>query len=197
MLRAGLVDSAELQAAESARQLISEALEEWKVEQRRTNRTPQHTGKTVQQIERLCSLANWEKLVDMNADSMQIALDDIRAHGGKAPKGEVRRASARTVQAYVRAGKGFTRWCIRNGKLVADPLTNVGAPNPQSDRKHVRRAMTRGEWQALREYLCKETEPRRGVEPEQRAMLYELLILTGYRKEEFRQLRVSSLQTVA
>lgn len=196
-IRAGLVDADSIQKAEASKQPIIDAVEEWKADQGRKGRTEKHIHETATQIEKLATLAGWERLIEIEEGTLQLALDGIRSHGGKAPKGEVRRASARTIQAYVRAIKGFTRWCIRTERMSRDPLVNVTAPDPQKDRKHVRRAMTKQEWRELQQYLQQHAGTLNGISPEHRSMLYELLIMTGYRKEEFRQLRVSSLQEVA
>lgn len=40
--------------------------------------------------------------------------------------------SARTIQAFVRAVKGFGRWLHSRGKVAANPLASLVAPNPES-----------------------------------------------------------------
>jgi integrase len=100
--------------------------------------------------------------------------------------------SARTVQSYVVAAKSFTRWCVETGRLLADPLLRVKSPTPSKDRRYIRRAITREEWTRLR--AATESGPaRRGMTGTERALLYELALVTGLRAKEITGLTRSTV----
>lgn len=56
-----------------------------------------------------------------------------------------RRMSIETSNSYLRAAKGFTRWCWRSGKTSDDPLASLAKLNAETDRRHVRRSLTADE----------------------------------------------------
>lgn len=99
--------------------------------------------------------------------------------------------SARTVQSYITAMKGFTAWCKLHNRLVYDPLVTVSSPTPTKDRRYVRRALTREEWS----WICRilpGSRPKRHLTGPERLALYELALVTGLRAKEIRSLRRSS-----
>lgn len=104
---------------------------------------------------------------------------------------KIENLSARTVQSYVVAVKGFTAWCKLHNRLVSDPFASASAPTPAKDRRYVRRALTREEWA----WLCRilpDSRPKRLLAGSDRLALYELALVTGLRAKEIKSLRRSS-----
>lgn len=56
-----------------------------------------------------------------------IASDDVTAVRVKLKH---TKRSPRTIQKYIRAIKGFTRWLATTDKIAKDPLTSIKAPTP-------------------------------------------------------------------
>jgi integrase len=99
--------------------------------------------------------------------------------------------SARTIQSYLVAFRGFTGWCCETNRLSRDPLSNLRAPSPARDRRYERRALTHTEWQWLYRATIAGTT-RRGLNGKARSLLYELSLVTGLRSKEIGTLRRSS-----
>ena len=95
--------------------------------------------------------------------------------------------SARTVQAYLAAIKGFTRWMAKHGKLSTDPLASVIKPAPNSDRRRKRRMLLPAEWPWIRSTTLT-GGTRYDLVPEERVLLYAVAIQTGLRSNELRSL---------
>lgn len=100
---------------------------------------------------------------------------------------EKEKLAARTLQSYIVAIKGFVGWCVRSGRMMADPLGNVTAPSPAKDRRYVRRALSHEEWRLLRAAAIN-GPVLRCIPGEERVLLYELAIVTGLRAKEIRSL---------
>jgi integrase len=100
--------------------------------------------------------------------------------------------SARTLQSYIVALKAFSSWCVASGRLLADPFARVRSPSPSKDRRYTRRALTREEWLRLRS-AAENGPPRRRIPGIDRALLYELALVTGLRAKEIDGLTRSTL----
>jgi hypothetical protein len=100
--------------------------------------------------------------------------------------------SARTVQSYIVAVKAFSSWCVESGRLLADPFGRVRSPSPSKDRRYTRRALTREEWLRLRS-AAENGPTRRRITGSERALLYELALVTGLRAKEIDGLTRSSV----
>jgi site-specific recombinase XerD len=138
-------------------------------------------------IQRVLALARAETIADLTSHTAQMAIGDIR-QGDDQHKA----MSIQTATHYLRAAKQFTRWMKRDGRVASDPLADMGAVgNPETDRKHVRRAMSDDELDRL--IQAAETGPAvrkmRGVD---RAMMYQLAAGTGFRANEVRSLTPES-----
>ena len=95
--------------------------------------------------------------------------------------------SARTVQANIGTFKHFTSWLSKTGRLPKDPLASVVAPNPDKDRRELRRMLLPDEWQ----WLVRGTlaAGKHGcMEPHARLLLYRTCIQTGLRSNEIASL---------
>lgn len=100
--------------------------------------------------------------------------------------------SARTIQAYLTAIKGFARWLAIHQKLPRDPLASVKKPSPQADRRHERRILLPAEWPWLKAATLA-GPVRFGMSPAERQLLYHTAIVTGLRAGELQSLTTASL----
>ncbi len=99
--------------------------------------------------------------------------------------------SLRSIHHYTRAIKGFSRWLWRDGRARVDALAHLTSPNPDSDRRHERRALTGEELADL--MTAAESGPVvLKVPGPDRAMLYRLAAVTGFRANELRSLTPES-----
>jgi integrase len=171
-------------AAEYARQPIKEWIDAFiaslEVHHGRNN---EHVEDTRNKIDKIVAKESIRRGPDITADA-------ITRYTTNRQKAE--NLSARTIQSYIVAIKAFTIWCVQTGRLLSDPIAIVKAPSPVKDRRYVRRALTREEWVLLR--AAAETGPEiRKIPGPERALLYELALVTGLRAEEINGLKRSSV----
>src|SRR5262249_51535720 len=144
-------------------------------------RTQAHADLVKARCLRVIELAGLRRISDVTLSAVQSALKLIR--DGDKDKG----ASLRTIRHYTRQFKGFSRWLWRDSRVREDALAHLTSLNPDSDRRHERRALTPDE-------LCRliEAAERGGVlfhlTGLDRAMLYRVAALTGFRRNELRSL---------
>ena len=110
-------------------------------------------------------------------------LDRIQAENAirsfAAPTGKL--ISLRSQGHYITAIKSFSKWLTNlRGALARDPFAGIRKPNPERDRKKVRRYLTQEEWKWL------------SLTPN--ATLYATAIQTGLRANELRALTVANLR---
>ncbi len=137
----------------------------------------EHAEKTQSHIEAIAKHGSIETLNDISADRVNRFTAELRS----------KKRSSRTIASYIQSIKGLTRWAVRNGKLLSDPLSTVRKPSVEDDRKLTRRFMTVEEWHWL-DSATRQGEFRFGMTGQERAILYALAIQTGLRSNECRSL---------
>jgi integrase len=124
---------------------------------------------------------------------------------------------ARTRNAYREAVVAFGNWCVRDGRLLANPFEGIPKANQRADARRPRRALTEAEVgelldAALRRPLIDAMTIRRGprkgeqgceLRPEslrryellgvERMLIYKTLALTGLRKGELASITVGQV----
>lgn len=177
----GVGQQREALLVQKASRPIAEALESYRLDMAATN-GQDHIDSTIREIERAQEFCKWRSLSDIDADSFNRYLQKQRAQKRK----------NRTIQKYIQATKGFVKWAVREGWLANDVLVSVQKPNPETDRAFDRRHLTQDEVQWL--VGCTRVAGNRaGMTGAERAMLYHLAILTGFRQSEIRSLCVGNL----
>ena len=174
--REGVVDSRLDRIAKQAGLPISSHLDDFGAHQR-TRAGVDHIEKTRRFIEKICEFNNWRLLRDLDADGANRYAEHKFGEG----------RSPRTVQSHLTALTSFSRWAVRTGRLIADPLATVSKPNPESDRRVIRRFLTHEEFDWLSTITQRSIEAF-GMDGPQRALLYRTAIETGLRAGELRSL---------
>lgn len=152
----------------------------------RSRSKARHIEDTQKQIEAICLAANWVNLQDLEPTAINRFADSLRETG----------KSERTIAKYLQAIKGFTRWAVKHGRLESDPLAVITKPNPESDRRLVRRYLTHEEFYWL-DSETRQAGERFGMSGIERALLYATAIQTGLRSNELRSLTRGKLQLTA
>ncbi len=145
--------------------------------------TERHVTETSRMIARVIGDCEWSSLVDFNPEELERFIERKRAAAE-------RPWSSRTAHKYVTALRTFTRWCVSDGRLAADPLARV--KKPKATRERIRRFLLTEEWRWLRD-SCESAHVRWNMTGHARRLLYELAIQTGMRSGELRSLKRSSL----
>lgn len=90
--------------------------------------------------------------------------------------------SDQTTRHYLSAAKSFTRWAVKYGHISRDPLAAISIPKiPRNRYKRQRMALERREAQRLVEATQNSEVSHARLSGQQRALLYELALETGYR----------------
>jgi integrase len=98
-----------------------------------------------------------------------------------------------TVNHHVRAVRAFARWLWKEGRAREHLLAHLATVNPESDRRHRRRALTDEE--SARLVTAAESGPSvKGMIGPDRAMLYRVALGTGFRADELRSLMTRSFR---
>jgi integrase len=162
---------------DAAARSLEAHLADYKAHLQAAHRDPKHIRTTLRAIRAIAAAAGWVSAGDMQGDAVN----------HYAAKLKTKRASARTIQAHLQAAKSFTRWLARNDKLARDPLASVTKPNPETDRRRIRRILLPDEWPWLRSATTAGPE-RMGMQAQDRSLLYGIAIQSGLRSSELRSL---------
>ena len=161
---------------ESARTIESH-LADFEAKMKAANRDPEHVRSTLSYVRKIANSAGFSTAGDITADGVNHYAEQLTERG----------RSARTVQAYLTAITGFTKWLTKHHKLPRDPLASVCKPNPGGDRRRKRRMLLPDEWTWLEATTMK--GPKRfGVAGKERTLMYCMAIQTGLRSGELRSL---------
>jgi len=100
--------------------------------------------------------------------------------------------SKRTYNSDVQHIQQFCEWAVEQGYIAVSPLANIkGLDNPDTDKRHERRAATPEELRRLLDATLQGPE-RYGMDGHERTLLYRFAAETGLRANEIRTLTVSA-----
>jgi integrase len=182
-IRAGLSDPKAERMAREARRPIEEHIGEFITAMEVARRNVQHIAQTRSSIVRLCGLARVERLADLTPSGMAAALAKLREEG----------LATRTVQAHATAVKAFSKWAWRDGRTVDYALNALVKPSDPTDRRRVRRPLIEAELRTLIE-TTRAAPTWRGVSGVDRAMIYLIASMTGFRRDELLSLTRASFR---
>ena len=157
-------------------------------------------------LETVYTALGWQTLNDIDKTALDAYLEQERLNGGKEHKGR----GARSCNAYVVTWTAFGNWLARNGKTAINPVAGLVRFDERADRRHIRRAFTLPELQALcdaaEQRPLQERQTNRGskaeLKPETvdalqwlgrtRALAYKALAYTGLRWNELRSITIGA-----
>lgn len=175
--REGVIDVAAETVGKQSRISIEAHLVDYRAKFDAAGRSDQYIRETFNYIRAICKACNFNVAADIEVVGVQKFAQTLKEGG----------LSARTIQAHLRAIKGFTKWLAAHEKLPRDPLVTVKLPNPKSDRRLERRILLTDEWRRL-EAVAEAGGVRFGMSGEARAILYATAIQSGLRAGELRSL---------
>ncbi|MDA1055668.1 MAG: site-specific integrase, partial [Planctomycetota bacterium] len=141
-----------------------------------------HVRTTLNYVRAIADVAGFNIASDITADGVNLYAQQLRDLG----------RPVRTVEAYLTAIKGFSKWLMQHHKLPRDPLASVKKPNPKTDRRRERRMLLPEEWRWL-EATTSGSGTNYGMTGYEPVMRYRTGIETGLRSSELRSLNRSRL----
>jgi len=176
--RDGVIDAHLDAICEESQRSIESQLNDFKAKMISTNGDQKHISTTIGYIQTIANSEGWIRVADINADSVYNYAATLK---------EGKNRSARTIQAYLTAIKGFSKWLATNNKLPRDPLISVSKPNPKGDRRRERRILLHDEWVWLQS-VTRDLPDRYGMTGQSRVLLYAVAIQSGLRSAELSSL---------
>jgi integrase/recombinase XerD len=137
--REGTIDAVAERMVIHARRPIDEHIVEYRRYLEAKGNTASHIDLTIGRIEKAVADAGWTTTADVDAATLSLHIDQLRAKN-RGPS---------TINHYLRAVKGFTRWLVTNHRLAHDPLIGVKMLNTATDLRRERRALDDDELAAL------------------------------------------------
>ncbi len=176
-IRAGLIDPKDLAMRQHDARPLANHIRDWHAFMLAKESTAQHADLSRNRVTRVMELAKVDRISLMSPSKVQAALKAIRDT----------KVSLRSIHHYTRAVKAFSRWLWRDGRAREYTLAHLTSPNPETDRRRVRRALDADELRRILDAAERGPVVLKVLGPD-RAMLYRLAMATGFRANELRTL---------
>ncbi len=149
-----------------------------------------------QRAERVFREGGFRSLNDISGDKAMAAIGRLQAtvyrtnpKTNKVELSETGPAASYSKLHHLRAVKQFAKWCVVNGRMAGDPLIHLSPKNVRVENQ--RRALSTDEIEYLLSYTA--TAPSSwNIPGPERALVYELAVSTGLRRDEIKSLKRTS-----
>ena len=167
---------------------LAEHVADWVAELKQLGRDDVHVGQCAFRMGRLIEECGWATLGAITVESFlrwrQTATSTV---GTAAKKGSnVRPMAAKTRNHYLATARAFCRWAVRRKRAAAQPLAEVSPVPTAGQLRRERRSLTEEEIIRLL-----------AVVPARHQLGYRVILLTGLRRDELRQLRWGDVRQTA
>lgn len=178
-IKSGVANAGDYRRAERARISISTEIESWEAGLRSRGDSDRHISDSTKYVREAAEFANWKTVGDLDEDDLVRWLSTFKASG----------MAARSIQKRGRSLRQFATWLFSGDKTPTDLFKRVQLPNPEIDRRHVRRMLLPDEWIWLCAWLDRCDRDKFGLAPHERKQLYDFAIQTGFRSSEIRAIK--------
>jgi integrase len=180
-IRCGLSDPKAARLAAAERKPILTHLDDFNAALASKGGKPKHVRQTRLYAARVIHLAAVVSVSGLTSSAVMASLAALRSDG----------LSARTLNAHLTAVKQFARWLQRDGRCLDNPLAGLSRLPEAADRRVVRRPLEADDARRLID-ATRSAPPWRGMTGPDRAMLYLIGAVTGFRREELASLTPGS-----
>jgi integrase len=158
---------------------LAEHVAEWIAELRQLRRDDVYVGLCESRMARLIAECAWETLADISADKFIKWRETATSTVGKARKkgSNVKPMGARTQNHYLETVRAFCKWAMRRKRMANHSLADVSPVETAGQLRRQRRALTEDEIDSLL-----------GAVPPRHQLAYRVILATGLRRDELRQL---------
>lgn len=160
---------------------IEDQVKGWQDYMETSGFAPRYISNVVNIVKRCIAWCEWGTTADISKDSLVDYLKSLSAKG----------RSLDTLNHQVRAVKAFCNWMVAEKRLTENPISRFPMYNPDTDRRHKRRALTADEIQRLLAAASTGVFTK-GLTGHERYLIYRLAIETGLRWSEIRSLCIAS-----
>jgi integrase len=99
-----------------------------------------------------------------------------------------RGAGIQTANYYLREIKSFCRWLVKDWRMGDNPLVHLQGGNVRQDRRHDRRPLPLEELHLVLQAARQSSTTFRGLDGQDRVILYSVACASGFRAEELASL---------
>ncbi len=175
--REGVIDPAMEAISVQAQRTIESHLKDYENKLRAGGRSDKHIRDCLRIVRIIAEQAGFTTAGDISADGVAKYARTLQDEG----------RSDRTIKKHVQAMRAFAKWLADGHKLHRNPLAAPIATGRKVKRKRERRFILPDEWRWL-EYSLSKAPVRCGMAAEERLLLYQVALQTGYRSGELRSI---------
>jgi len=175
--RRGLIDPEQEEIVKRKKTALSEHVDAFK--RKVTANTPKYAKLVMSRVRKVVTGCNFVTVADINAEAVETFLRDFVAKKNFGP---------RTYNHYLQAIQGFSKWLVKSGRATVNPLVSLEPLNSEVDIRHKRRALSPEQVMMLVKSARESGVDIQCFDGEQRARIYLLSYLTGFRKSEIASL---------
>jgi len=185
-IKTGVVTREELDQAQVRQTPFADLVEQFRTKMTADGCVVEHINDTLRKITVLFEVCEIDSLA-------KIRREPIERWIANEVKMKIR--SARTINAYMVAVKSFVQYLTDTGIFTSNPLKPIRKLNEDLDRRKVRRALTPEEIDRLLTATASGI-PRQAGQPDERVLIYRLLLGTGLRSTELSLLTPNQIDFV-
>jgi integrase len=159
---------------------LAQHVVDWIVELRQLGRDNVYIGLCEFRMSRIIQDCGWKTLDTIDAESFIAWRQTATAKVGTSAKaGEnIKPMGARTQNHYLTTAVTFCRWAVKRKRVASHPLADIAPVETAGQLKRQRRALTEDEVTALLAAV-----------PARHQLAYRMILSTGLRRDELRQLK--------
>ncbi len=128
----GLLTEDDLSLAESQSQSILHHVEAFAEHSERKGNTIEHTREQIRDLKRVCIQCKFECLNDIRIAAFEIFLGSLKEKG----------SAPRTIEKYAKLLKQFVTWCVKQKRMLNNPLEGLEMKFGRSIHHKMRRTLT-------------------------------------------------------
>jgi integrase len=182
-IRTGVLTREELEKAEAPQVTLEEALERFETKMQANGCVPKYIKTTKSLVLKVLEDCGIDSLADIRRDTIERWIADQRKKGVR---------SAQTINVYVVSLKSFVQYLTDVELLTSVSLKSIKRLNAELDRRLIRRALTKDEVDRLLAATAS-GKSRAAGQPQERVLVYRLLLGTGLRSTELSLLTPSQI----
>ena len=167
---------------------LAQHLEDWEKHLLRKRSRPGNARQETARARRIIDACKFLFIPDVQADRVEECIADLQEQDG---------FGTQTANYYLRTVKQFFRWLVRDRRTNETPLAHLEGGNADEDRRHKHRALPSVELAELLAATRISPSLFRGLNGEDRLMLYATAMGTGLRVSELASLLPSSFHLQA
>jgi integrase len=168
----GLIDPYKVHRARA----LADHVADYVADLRAMGKDSMYTYNVEKRLAKLLKLCGWNKLGDITADAFSTWREKpIEQRQADSETGTI---GPRTINQYFETLRAFCNWCVKRKRIASNPVTDVEKVDQTTDVRRQRRALTEDEVTALL-----------AVVPSIHQLPYRMILSTGLRRDELKQLQ--------